>query len=74
VEGDVKLSCLCKFVDDERDVCVGFICYIPDSVHVKCVFEALAKCIFHRCLLRVTGSGVVEPVGVGGPGGGLQDK
>ena len=53
---------------------VCFICYIPDSVHVKCVFEALAKCILHRCLLSVTGSGVVEPVGVGSPGDGFQDK
>ena len=47
---------------------------IPDIVHVKCAFESLAKCVLHRCLLRVTGSGVVEPVGVGAPGGGPQDK
>lgn len=51
-----------------------FYFHIPDSVHVKCGFEALAKCVLHRCLLRVTGAGVVEPVGIGGPGDGPQDK
>ena len=49
--------------------------YIPDSVYVECVFKTLAKRVLHhRCLLGVTGSGVVEPVGVGGPGGAFQDK
>jgi hypothetical protein len=60
-------------VNDERRV--RWFCFDrPGSVHIKCAFEALAKCVFHRCLLSVTGSGVVEPVGVGAPGGGPQDK
>jgi len=48
--------------------------YIPNSVYVKCAFEALAKCVLHRRLLSAIGFGVVEPVGIGGPGGVFQDE
>ena len=74
-EGDVKLSHLCRFVNDEKKEQVGFIfSYIPDSVYVKCALEALAKCVLHRRLLSAIGFGVVEPVSVGGPGGVFQDE
>lgn len=49
-------------------------CYIPDSVYIKCAFETLAKYILHLRLLSAIGFGIIEPVGVGGPGGVFQDE